>query len=30
VSLLGEEKFIEGKLKIVDLLQEHSVVIEAE
>jgi predicted RNA-binding protein len=27
---LGEEKFIEGKLKIVDLLQEHSVVIEAE
>jgi len=29
VSLLGEEKFVEGKLKNVDFLQEHSVLIEA-
>jgi predicted RNA-binding protein len=28
VSLLGEEKFIEGQLKIVDFFEEHSVVIE--
>jgi predicted RNA-binding protein len=30
VSLLGKEKFIEGQLKIVDFLEEHSVLIEAE
>lgn len=30
VSLLGEEKFIEGQLKSVDFLEEHSVLIEAE
>ena len=28
VSLLGEEKLIEGRLKVVDFLEEHSVVIE--
>jgi len=30
VGLLGEEKFVEGKLKSVDFLQEHSVLIEEE
>lgn len=29
VSLLGEEKFIEGQLKIVDFFKEHFVLIEA-
>ena len=27
-ALLGEEKFLEGKLKSIDFLSEHSVVIE--
>ncbi len=27
-ALLGEEKFFEGKLKSIDFLSEHSVVIE--
>jgi len=30
VGLLGEEKYVEGRLKIVDFLEEHSVLIEAE
>lgn len=30
VSLLGEEKFVEGQLKIVDFFKEHFVLIEAE
>ena len=28
VGLLGEEKYLEGKLKSVDFWQEHSVLIE--
>jgi len=28
VSLLGEEKFVEGKLKTIDFFEEHSVLIE--
>jgi len=28
VTLLGEEKFIKGRLKSVDFLMEHSVVIQ--
>jgi predicted RNA-binding protein len=30
VSLLGEEKFVEGRLKVVDFFKEHFVLIEAE
>ncbi|KPK93008.1 MAG: hypothetical protein AMJ94_03880 [Deltaproteobacteria bacterium SM23_61] len=30
VSLLGEEKFVEGQLKVVDFFKEHFVLIEAE
>jgi len=30
VSLLGEEKFVEGQLKIVDFFKEHFVLIAAE
>ena len=30
VSLLGEEKFIEGQLKVVDFFKDHFVLIEAE
>ncbi len=29
-SLLGERKFLKGKLKNIDFLQEHSVVFEKE
>jgi len=29
VNLLGEEKFIEGQLKVVDFFKEHFVLIEA-
>jgi len=29
VGLLGEEKYIEGRVRIVDFLEEHSVLIEA-
>ena len=29
-SLLGEEKFVEGRLKVVDFFKEHFVLIEAE
>ena len=29
ISLLGEEKFLQGKIKSIDFLKEHSVVIEA-
>jgi predicted RNA-binding protein len=28
VTLLGEEKFLEGRLKSIDFLKEHSVVFE--
>jgi predicted RNA-binding protein len=28
VTLLGEEKFLEGRLKSIDFLREHSVVFE--
>jgi len=30
ISLLGERKFLEGKLKNIDFLQEHAVVLEKE
>jgi predicted RNA-binding protein len=30
VSLLGEEKYVEGRLKVVDFFKEHFVLIEAE
>jgi len=30
VGLLGEEKHVEGRLKIVDFMEEHSVLIEPE
>jgi len=30
VTLLGEEKFIKGRLKSVDFLREHSVIIQKE
>jgi len=30
VSLLGEEKFIKGRLKSIDFLREHSVIIQKE
>jgi len=28
ITLLGEEKFLEGRLKSIDFLKEHSVVFE--
>ena len=28
ITLLGEEKFLEGRLKSIDFLREHSVVFE--
>jgi predicted RNA-binding protein len=30
VTLFGEEKFIKGKLKSIDFLKEHSVIIQKE
>lgn len=30
VSLLGEKKFIKGRLKSIDFLREHSVIIQKE
>lgn len=30
VTLLGEEKFIKGRLKSIDFLREHSVIIQRE
>jgi predicted RNA-binding protein len=30
IPLIGKEKFLKGKLKSIDFLEEHSVVIERE